>query len=80
VVRLVLPQLLDEVRGDRERRRLPSLGRLVPAEARRRVEVRREEAAEKPVVGVVLNLPGRRRIAEACDSENEWMDETEAIT
>jgi hypothetical protein len=69
MVGLVLPQLLDQVRGHRERRRLPSPGRLVPAEARRRVEVWREEPAEKQVV--VSVLWGRGRIAGPCDA-NEW--------
>ena len=78
MVRLVLPQLLHEVRGDRERqRRLPSLGRLVPAEARRGVEVLREKPAEELVV--VSVLWGRERIAGACDT-NEWNSESRAIT
>ncbi|KAF7091186.1 hypothetical protein CFC21_093823 [Triticum aestivum] len=42
VVRLVLAQLLHEVGGERERRRLPVQGRLVSALARRFLERRRE--------------------------------------
>ena len=55
---LVAAERGDEVRGERVPRR-PAVARgAVPAEAGAVVEVRREEAAEEPVVGLRHRHPG----------------------